>query len=142
MPQAEIEKVLNVSKDQLFNAITRYEDYPEFVEGCKSVEVERDGKSQVRATYHLSIFKEFTYVLDHLENKEKGKISWKLLESDLFKVNEGAWTLETVSENETRVRYEIDIEFRIKVPGFIVNKLVQGNLPRMLRSFEQRAQDL
>lgn len=139
MAQAEHVEVLSVGRDALFAAITRYEDYPEFVDGVTKVEVERKAAGATRAKYHFSMFKDFTYTLDHSEDPASGRVQWTLVESDLFNKNVGSWQLEALGEKQTRVRYSLDVEFKVPVPGFILKKLVKGNLPSMIKGFEKRA---
>jgi hypothetical protein len=91
MAQAEIQEVVPVSKDKLWNAIVRYEDYPQFVDGCTGVKVERKAAGHARATYHVSMMKDVTYTLDHKEDKDRGIVEWNLVDSDFFKKNVGRW---------------------------------------------------
>lgn len=139
MAQAEYQDTLSVPKDRLFEVITHYEDYPQFVEGCTRVEVERKGPGKARVTYHVSMMKEVTYTLDHEEDRDSGEVRWTLVESDFFSRNTGRWKLEAAGDGETDALYELDVEFKIKVPGFILKKLVKGNLPSMVKGFEKRA---
>ncbi len=142
MAQAEINEVLSVGIDKLWDAIVRYEDYPSFVEGCTGVKVERKGPGQARAAYNVSMIKDITYQLDHKEDKQKGLVEWTLVDSDFMKKNNGRWILKSLGPNKTDVTYSIEIEFNIAVPGFILNRLVKGNLPAMLKGFEKRAKSI
>jgi len=139
MAKAEIQEIFEIDREVLFEVITRYEDYPQFVEGCTGVKVERKASGGARATYAISMMKDFTYTLDHLEDRQSGKIEWKLVESDFFKANTGSWSLKTLGPGKTEVRYAVDLDFKVPVPGFILKKLVQGNLPGMMKSFRDRA---
>ena len=139
MAQAEIHEVLAVSKDKLWEAIVRYEEYPKFVEGCTSVRVERKGAGHARATYHVSMMKDVTYTLDHKEDQDKGLVEWTLVESDFFKKNIGRWELRDVGAGKTDVRYSLEVDFKVPVPGFILNGLIKKSLPGMLKSFEKQA---
>lgn len=139
MAQAEHKEVMSVAKDKLFQAITRYEDYPKFVEGCTSVKVERKGPGKARASYHVNMMKDVNYTLDHVEDEATGEIRWTLVDSDTFKKNTGSWKLKEVAPGKTEVHYQIDLDFKIPVPGFILNRLVKGSLPSMVKSFEKRA---
>jgi ribosome-associated toxin RatA of RatAB toxin-antitoxin module len=140
MAQAEIKETLAVDFEKLFAAITRYEDYPKFVDGCKSVQVERKGPGKARVTYHVSLMKDVTYTLDHEENAEKGEVRWSLVESAFLGKNTGLWELKKAGPGRTEARYSIDIDFKIPVPGFILKGLVKSNLPSMIKSFEKQAQ--
>ncbi len=139
MAQAEIREVLAVEMDKLFDVITRYEDYPKFVDGVNSIEVERKGPGHARVTYHVSMMKDFSYVLDLREDRKKGRVEWTLIESDMFKVNNGLWELKAVGTGKTEAFYRLEVEFKIPVPGLILNRLVKGNLPSMVKSFEKQA---
>lgn len=140
MAQAEFRDVLSVVKDRLYTTITQYEKYPSFVDGCKSVSVDRKSPSRVRVTYHVNLMsQELHYVLDHQEDSESGRVEWSLVESNFFKKNTGKWELKTLSGGKTEVCYSLDVEFKIPVPGFILNKLVKGSLPSMVKSFEKQA---
>jgi ribosome-associated toxin RatA of RatAB toxin-antitoxin module len=139
MAQAEFHEVLNVSKDKLWDAIVRYEDYPKFVEGCRGVKVERKGTGQARASYDVSMMKDVKYTLDHREDKDKGVIEWSLVDSDFFKKNDGRWELKDAGAGKTDVRYTLEVEFKVPVPGFILNGLVKKSLPGMVKSFEKQA---
>jgi ribosome-associated toxin RatA of RatAB toxin-antitoxin module len=139
MANAEIHEVLPVGLDKLWDTIVRYEEYPKFVDGCTSVKVERKGTGHARATYHVSMMKDVTYTLDHKEDKEKGVVEWSLVESDAFKKNTGRWELRSAGPDKTDVRYSLDVDFKIPVPGFILNGLVKKSLPGMLKNFEKQA---
>ena len=139
MAQADIQKTVEVDRGKLFSAITRYEDYPKFVDGCTRVEVERKGPGSARVTYHVSMMKDVTYTLDHVEDAESGKVEWKLVKSDSLKGNVGRWILKDAGKGKTEVHYEIDIDFSFPVPGFILSKLVKGSLPSMIESFVKQA---
>lgn len=140
MAQAELKQVLSVDVDKLFEVITRYEDYPQFVDGVNSIHVERKGPGHARVTYHVSMMKDFSYLLDLREDKNKGRIEWTLVESDLFKKNSGRWEIKSAGPGKTEAFYQLEVEFNIPVPGLILNRLVKGNLPSMMKSFEKWAQ--
>jgi len=139
MAQAEKREVFGVGIDKLFDVITRYEDYPKFVDGVNSIQVERKGPGHARVTYQVSMMKDFFYLLDHREDRENRVIEWTLVESDLFKKNTGRWELRSIGPNETEALYQLEVEFNIPVPGLILNRLVKGNLPSMFKNFEKQA---
>ena len=47
--------------------------------------------------------------------------------------------LTPLADGRTEVKYAIEIEFNIPVPGFVLNQLVKGSIPSMIRSFEKQA---
>ncbi len=139
MAQAETSDVFSVSKDQLFEVVTRYELYPEFVDGMKEVSVERKAEGKARVSYLLSMMgKDIRYSLDLTEHRESGSVKWELVESDFFKKNNGFWEITPAGEKSCSVKYGVDVEFKMWVPGPILNTLVKGSLPSMLKSFKER----
>lgn len=139
MAQAEISKVVDVDSKDLFKIVNDFETYPEFVDGCKSVKVDRKSPTEARVTYSVSMMKEITYTLDHKADPETGRVEWSLFKSDFLKKNSGYWTIKSAGPGKTEVKYSIEIEFNFPVPGMILNRLVKSSLPSMLASFTERA---
>lgn len=140
MAKASLTKTLDVPKDKLFAAITRYEDYPQFVTGCRKVEVERKAPGQARVKYMANIMgKDLWYLLEHSEDFENGTVTWKLHDSDLLKIDSGTWTLKDLGGGKTEVTYAIEIEFKIWIPGPVLKTLTATTLPSLIGEFEKRA---
>jgi ribosome-associated toxin RatA of RatAB toxin-antitoxin module len=137
--KAEIQETLGVDRDKLFQTIVRYEDYPKFVDGCTSVEVDRKSESAARVRYKVSMMKDVNYTLDLRADQKAGVVEWSLVESDVMKVNNGRWDLKALGPGKTEARYAVEIEFKIPVPSLILNRLIKGSLPAMVRSFETQA---
>lgn len=142
MAQTEYVKVHAVDCEKFFQAITRYEEYPKFVEGCKKVRAERSTDGKIKVHYDMKIIKDLQYTLEHSEDAAQTKMQWNLIESDLIKKNQGYWQLKSVGPGKTEIKYAIEIEFKIPVPGLILNGLIKGSLPAMIRAFEKRAKEL
>ena len=139
MAKAELTKALDVAKDKFFAAVTKYEDYPQFVTGCKKVEVERKAPGHSRVKYFTNILgKDLWYLLEHSEDLEKGTVTWKMIDSDLLKVDQGTWTMKEVG-GKLEVTYSIEIEFKIWVPGPILKTLTATSLPMVISEMEKRA---
>jgi len=140
MAEASLTKILDVSKEKLFAAITRYEDYPQFVTATKKVEVERKAPGQARVKYYTNILgKDLWYVLEHTEDFEKGIVSWKLVDSDLLKIDNGTWTLKDLGNGKTETTYALELGFKIWIPGPVLKTLTATTLPSVIAEFEGRA---
>jgi ribosome-associated toxin RatA of RatAB toxin-antitoxin module len=143
MAQAEQEKTYDVDATKYFQAVSQYEKYPEFVDGMKKVSVERNADGTVVGHYDLSMMsKDMSYVLNIKEDAKAGTVNWTLKQSDFFKINNGAWKIESIGPGQCKVSYSLDVEFNFSVPGFILKSLVKGTLPSMMKSFYERAQEL
>ena len=143
MAQAEQEKTYDISAEKYFKAVSDYEKYPEFVDGMKKVKAERGADGSVTAQYDLSMMsKDMSYKLKINENQAAGTVNWSLLSSEFFKVNNGAWKIESLGPNQCKVTYSLEVEFSFSVPGFILKGIVKGTLPSMMNSFYERAKSL
>lgn len=140
MAQAELKETLNVDYDKLFATIVNYEDYPEFVAGCSEAHVESREPGKARVKYLVNLMKEVSYTLDLIEDKAKGIVEWSLVKSDFMSKNSGRWELRKLGPGKTEATYSLELDLKFPVPGFVMNKLVKGSLPTMLRNFEKRAQ--
>jgi ribosome-associated toxin RatA of RatAB toxin-antitoxin module len=143
MAQAEQEKTYDVDAAKYFQAVSQYEKYPEFVDGMKKVSAQRGSNGEVTAHYELSMMsKEMSYDLNIKEDPAAGTVNWTLAKSDFFKVNNGAWKIESLGAGKCKVTYSLEVEFNFSVPGLILKGLVKGTLPSMMKSFYERAQEL
>lgn len=143
MAYAEVEKTVDVSKEKLFKVITDYEKYIEFVDGMKTAKATRNADGTISASNFLSTMgKEVNYSITLKENAEAGTVDWTLVTSDLFKKNDGGWKLEAVGPSQTKVKYWLDVEFSIPIPGFILKGLVKNSLPGVVDNFAKRAKEV
>jgi ribosome-associated toxin RatA of RatAB toxin-antitoxin module len=140
MAQAEIKETLAVDISKLFGTIVKYEDYPEFVAGCSSVKIESNTGGKARVTYLVNLMKEISYTLDLTADEKKGVVEWSLVKSDFMSKNSGRWELKAAGPGKTEAKYSVEIDLKFPVPGMIMNRLVKGSLPAMLKNFEKRAQ--
>jgi ribosome-associated toxin RatA of RatAB toxin-antitoxin module len=131
--------VFNVSLDKLWDVITDYEGYVDFVEGLENLEItKRDGKD-VYANYTVSMFgKKVHYTLKHTESPKKS-LKWEMIEGEFFKHNNGGWDLKAKGDNKVEATYTVDVGFPLLVPKTIVNTLTGTQLPTMMKAFEERA---
>jgi len=142
MAQAVHETIYDVDAELLLSAVMDYEKYPEFVDGMKKVTVDRSG-NDVIVHYDLSMMgKDMNYSLHLIEETEKGHLSWSLLKSEFFKVNNGDWLIQSLGPGMCKARYLSEVEFTFPVPGFVLKPMVKGAVPKMMDSFYQRAKTL
>lgn len=140
MANADIVQKVSVSKDRFMKTLVDYASYPKFVDGAKKVDVQKVSDTVSRVSYQISMMgQDIQYVLDHTANLAAGEMSWKLVESGFMKQNSGKWVVKDLGGDSSEVRYEIEIDFTISVPSFILNRLVKGSLPSMIKSFEKQA---
>ncbi len=141
MAGASREEVFNVSADSFFNALTDYESYPELLGEVDSIDILDKNETSARIRYNIQIVKKISYTLKMSQSRPHS-LKWELESGDLFKKNEGSWTIEELGDQKCRVTYQLDVGLKIFAPKTITNKLVAVNLPRMMQSFYDHAKRL
>lgn len=138
MAQVVRDKTMKVTSKALFDTITDFKSYPKFLPEVKSAEVKSGGSPKKKlVTFEIEVVKRFSYTLEFLIS-EPSTVSWKLVDSNFFKTNEGKWELKEKGKS-TDVHYELEVGFGFFVPGFITKTLTEVNLPKMFDSFEKEA---
>lgn len=139
MPGASRTVVIHAPADVLFDVITDYASYPQFLSDVAEAKIlERtDGGALVQ--FGLNLIKKVHYTL-RITEVRPGSVRWVLHESSLMKANDGGWTLEALPDGTTRATYEVDVTPKGFVPGPIVSALTGRTLPATLDAFKQRAE--
>ncbi len=140
MAGAKHTEVMDVELDALWDVITDYESYPDFVEGLESLKITKRDGNDVFADYVVSMFgKKVKYSLKHSEKPKKG-LKWEMIEGEFFKFNNGAWDLKEKGKGKVEATYTVDVGFPLLVPKAIVNTLTGTQLPTMMAAFVKQAQ--
>ncbi len=132
-------EIYDVGIQEFYSVIIDYDSYPEFVDGVDGIEILEQDDDGARVKYSLNLIKKFSYILK-LEHSKPNGISWALESGDLFKKNIGSWSLKDLGRGKTEVTYSVDLEFKGLAPKPIVNRLINHNLPAMMKSYFERAQ--
>lgn len=141
MSRVSKEKEMAVPRDVLFEVITDFDSYPQFVSEVVGVKVVPGPTAdKKRVTFELEIMKRFEYTLEF--NISPEEVKWSLVESNFFKTNEGRWLLSPVGKDKTHATYELEVGFGFLVPGWVTKRLTETSLPKMLDNFEERAKAL
>ena len=143
MAQASRSVTVNVPPEKLFEVITDYEKYPEFLPEVKKVHVNAGQGAIKEVTYTVDIkAKVITYTLKHTAERP-AKVAWTMIKGEMMKGNDGAWTLKPGAQpNTTEATYTIDLKLSALVPGFIEKALAEQSLPSLLANFKARAEKL
>ena len=138
MSQITRTELVDLPRQDFYEAIANYESYPDFVPHivyAKAIEV--DGhRSRVQFKAHY--LRDIPYTLD-IYHDEPRRIWWELVESPLFKVSSGSWELRYKGKSKTEIAYTVEVIPRILVPASIVQALTRNSLPAMIQAFVARA---
>jgi ribosome-associated toxin RatA of RatAB toxin-antitoxin module len=143
MAQASKSVTVNVPPEKMFQVITDYEKYPEFLPEVKKVQVVAGQGAIKEVTYTVDIkAKVITYTLRHTAEAPH-KLAWTMIKGEMMKGNDGTWTLKSGAQpGTTDATYTIDLKLSSLVPGFIEKALAEQSLPGLLSNFKARAEKL
>ena len=136
--------VVAAEPSTLFAVIVDLEDYPEWVGDLKTVTVtERDKKGRpLVATFRAAAFgRSSTYTLRYDYSKAPGVLSWVMVQGDLTSKLDGSYTFEP-TEGGTLVTYQLEVELRVPIPGFVKQRAAQRIQGTALRELKARAESL
>jgi coenzyme Q-binding protein COQ10 len=141
MGQASISEIINAPEKKVFEVVTDFSKYPEFLSDVKRVSIldQQPGKKLVE--FEISIIKSFRYQL-MITEKPYNEVSWVFHTGDLFKENNGLWKMKDGGEGKTQVEYSLTARFNMFVPGMIEKKLIEVNMPSMMKAFKERVESL
>ena len=138
MATATRTEIVDVDINKLYDVITDYAKYADFVDGVSSTKVISQSETSAKVEYSVNMIKSFKYTLATTQVRPT-KVSWVLDSGDLFKKNDGQWLLKDLGGGKTEVTYTLEVDFKMFAPNSILTALTQKNLPVMMQSFFKRA---
>jgi ribosome-associated toxin RatA of RatAB toxin-antitoxin module len=139
MPGASRSIVINAPVEKVFQVVTDYERYAEFLPEVKEVRTSNRKGNVVDVHYKVDVVKTIKYSIRATEEPPK-KMSWTFIEGEMMRDNKGSWQLEPEGEGKTKATYTVEMALGPLVPKAIVNALVDTSLPKMLEAFKKRAE--
>jgi coenzyme Q-binding protein COQ10 len=139
MPGASKTIVINAPVEKVFDIITQYEKYKEFLPEVKEVRTSSRQGNEVTVHYKVDVMKTIQYSI-RVREERPTKMSWSFIEGEFMKDNKGSWVLESAGEGKTKATYTVEMALGALVPKTIVNALVETSLPKMLDAFKRRAE--
>jgi coenzyme Q-binding protein COQ10 len=130
--------VINAPMEKVYQIVTDYERYPEFLSEVKSLRVDRAG-GEIKVHYEVEVMKTIRYTL-RMHEQPPSRVSWSFVEGEFMKDNKGGWVLEPAGEGKTQATYNIEMALGMLVPKAVVNAMVETSLPKMLEAFKRRAE--
>jgi len=123
--------------EKAFKVISDYGSYPQFMSDVKRVSIIDSSVGKKLVEYELQIIKTFRYQL-WMTEEPNTEVAWRFHSGEIFKDNSGSWKLKDLGGGRTQAEYNIDAKFGIFVPGMIEKKLIEVNLPTMMKSFKTK----
>ena len=130
---------INAPVEKVFDIITNYDRYPEFLPEVKKITTGKRQGNTVEVHYEVDVVKRIRYSIRVTEERPK-RMSWSFIEGEVMKDNKGSWTLEPEGEGKTRATYNVEMALGALIPKAIINTLTETQLPKMLDAFKRRAE--
>lgn len=137
MAEATREETWDAPIEKIYDVITKYENYPNFVDGCSAANVLDFNEDGARVEFSINFIKKFKYILT-LKHEKPNKVSWEFESGDFFKKNTGSWELTDLGDGKTKVKYGLEVAVKGFAPKSLVNTLTSKNLPAMLASYREQ----
>ncbi|HLL04420.1 MAG TPA: SRPBCC family protein [Myxococcaceae bacterium] len=131
--------VINAPIEKVFDVITQYEKYTQFLPEVKEVRTSNRQGNEVNVHYKVDLMKTVKYTIRSKEERPT-RMSWTFVEGEFMKDNKGSWVLEPEGEGKTKATYTVEMALGALVPKSIVNALVETSLPKMMDAFKRRAE--
>jgi coenzyme Q-binding protein COQ10 len=131
--------VINAPPEKLFDVITDYDKYGEFLSEVKKVWTSERKGNEVKVHYEVDVIKTIHYTI-LVKEERPTRMSWTFVEGEVMKDNKGSWVLEPDGKGGTKATYTVEMALGALVPKAIVTKLAETSLPKMLESFKRRAE--
>ena len=134
--------VINTTPEKLFQVITDYEKYPQFLKEVNNIEILSTNGNTARVRYTVSLIKKVHYVLE-LTSTPNHSVKWSLVESGFMKVNNGSWSLKDLGNGSTEATYSVEVVPKgLFVPKKIISMLTDSSFPATLGAFKARAESM
>lgn len=133
--------IIAADRDTVWTVITDLDTYPEWASGVIETEitVANDDGSPHRGRFRIDAkVAEIGYLIEY--SYDDYDIRWTLIEGDTISQLDGLYEL---SENGdgTHVRYSLEVDLDIPVPGFLKKQAARHILEQGLSSLKQRSEE-
>ena len=125
--------------ERVFEVISDFEHYADFLKGIESTEVLSSGKSKQRVKFALNLMTKIHYTLE-FKLSPPDSITWTFVEGEFMKDNSGSWKLKQLDKGVTDATFTTDIEFPFWVPKSMAESTLSAEMPKMLEGFKKESE--
>jgi ribosome-associated toxin RatA of RatAB toxin-antitoxin module len=141
MPSVKHSALIGFSAEQMFDLVNDIEQYPKFLNSCKSATVISASDDELVGELCLAkagISQCFT-TKNILSRPDSIKL--KLVKGD-FSQLEGTWTFEALNESACRIELIMDFQFNSALLGYAAEKLLSGTIAGLVDAIVKRANEI
>lgn len=139
--QASQRTIIAASPQQLFDVVTDFDRYTDWIRDLKSVEVvERDDQGRaVEVRYRAAAMGRSTsYTLRYDYSNAPRELPWKLVSGDIMRRLDGAYEFHPVGDDgdRTDVEYSLTVELIVPLPAFVKRRAESKIMHNALRELK------
>lgn len=134
--------VIAGSPERCLSIVVDVERYPEWVSDVKEVDIrERDalGRASV-VSFRAGAFGRSTSYTVAYDYSKPFEVSWNQKEGDLTSRLDGRYQFRPTSDGGTEVLYELSVELRVPIPGFVKRRAEGHILHAAVRDLKTRVE--
>ncbi len=135
--------VIRGTRQHCYAVLTDFELYPDWAADIKAVTVdERDGQGRPRrVTFRAAAFGRSTsYTLLYDYSHAPDELSWVQVDGDLTRRLDGAYVLDSSGDGGTEIRYDLVVDLKVPLPGFVKRRAEGRIMGTALRELKVRVE--
>ena len=146
MPKQEENKIVNYTKEQMFDLVADIDNYSEFLPWCNDSKIidrhKNNDKEIVIADLEIGYDQfVYTYRSEVIFNVDKSAISVRNLDGP-FKYLKNNWKFIEVDKDKCEIQFKIDFELNISLLDILMKKFFDLAFQKMIDAFINRANEI
>jgi uncharacterized membrane protein len=142
--QTEGSVTISASAEEVMAVIEDYENYPKWndLKSVKVLKKDAQGRgSEVEMQLKAPVIGDVRYVLEYSYKANNGGVSWttKEIEGGIKDIK-GEYELDELDEDETKVTYRMQLDLKMKLPGFVRRQGEKTIVDGALKGLKQRVE--
>lgn len=133
--------ILPYSDQQIFSIIADIPSYPEFLPGCKNVEILQNSDTEVVATLQI-VHKALKITFTTKNFMEPNSLISMQLQDGPFSALSGAWKIIGLGNGASKVELSLDFAFSNPITHKLFGSLFESVSKSQFDAFQQRAKQL
>ncbi|MHC4780292.1 MAG: SRPBCC family protein [Planctomycetota bacterium] len=135
MPEFSKTLTIEAGQDTVWNAITNFGSYPQFIQELKEAEVEVEGEEEVTVQFTLVLpIRKVTYRLKYALTAPT-RLAWEMVDSNTLTKNSGEWGLAGGGDS-TSVTYRHEIGFPAWMAWAVSDSDFEKEMEKTLQKFK------
>jgi len=135
---------MRAAPEQCFEVVTDFERYPDWAADIKEVTVgQRDDEGRPRhVTFRAAAFgRSTTVTLEYDYSAAPNKLSWVQSGGDITSRYDGSYEFEAIGNGDTEVTYNLTVDLRVPIPGFVKRRAESRIVGTALRELKARVEN-